>query len=258
MSKTKLGQHFLIDASVAQRQIQYAQLSRNDSVLEVGPGKGMLTRFLADEAGHVFAVEKDKKLFQMLKNTLPSNVTLIHHDILDIDIYQPGPLLFNKVVSNLPYQISSPFTFWLLNESFDRAVLMYQKEFAQRMVASAGSKNYSRLSVAIYYFAHCKILETVSRNCFHPRPQIDSCIVELIPKDQQPFHLIDESFFFELIKNLFNHRRKQIKTTIEQIYHHCIDDLLIATERVEKLSPEQIAELSNVLRKRLSKDEELR
>ncbi len=253
MSKTKLGQHFLIDASVAQRQIQYAQLSRNDSVLEVGPGKGMLTRFLADEAGHVFAVEKDKKLFQMLKNTLPSNVTLIHHDILDIDTYQPGPLLFNKVVSNLPYQISSPFTFWVLTKSFEKAVLMYQKEFAQRMVAQVGSKTYSRLSVAIYYFAHCNLLETVSRHCFNPEPDVDSCLVELIPRPHPPFQVIDESFFFELVKQLFNHRRKQIKTTIQQIYDRSIDDLSIATDRVEQLSPEQLGRLSNLLFKRLSR-----
>jgi len=218
MSKTKLGQHFLIDPHVAQRQIHYAQLSNDDVVLEVGPGKGVLTRLLADNAAQVVAVEKDKQLYQILNKTMPSNVTLIHHDILDIDEYGSGIGSFNKVVANLPYQISSPFTFWLLNKSFERAVLMYQKEFAQRMVAQAGSKTYSRLSVAMYYFAHCRIRETVSRHCFHPEPEVDSCIVELIPKTHPPFRVTDEKFFFELVKQLFNHRRKQIKTTIQQIY----------------------------------------
>lgn len=253
MSKTKLGQHFLIDARVAQRQIQYAQLSDNDLVLEVGPGKGVLTRLLADKAKQVFAVEKDKKLYQMLKKTMPSNVTLLHHDILYIDECEPGFFSFNKVVANLPYQISSPFTFWLLTKSFEKAVLMYQNEFAQRMVAQAGSKTYSRLSVAIYYFAHCSILETVSRHCFNPEPEVDSCIVELIPRPHPPFQVTDELFFFDLVTQLFNHRRKQIKTTIKQIYDQSIDDFSFATERVEQLSPEQLGRLSDLLFRRLSR-----
>lgn len=254
MSKTKLGQHFLIDYHVAQRQIQYATLSDHDIVLEVGPGKGFLTRLLADNVAKVFAVEKDTQLYQLLKQTMPSNVILINQDILNIDDLKMDSIPFSKVVSNLPYQISSPFTFWLLSKSFEKAVLMYQKEFALRMVAQAGSKTYSRLSVALYYFAHCRILETVSRHCFNPEPEVDSCIVELIPKKSPPFQVSDESFFFELVKQLFNHRRKQIRTTIKQIYNQSIDDFEIAKNRVEELSPEELARLSNMLYKRILND----
>ncbi len=251
MSRVKLGQHFLIDNAIVQRQIEYAELTKDDIVLEIGPGKGVLTTSLAKSAGLVIAVEKDETLYQALQDKVPSNVALLHHDILTIDDkYIPS---FTKSVSNLPYEISSPFTFWLLQKPFVKAVLMYQKEFADRMVAKPGTNQYSRLSVAIYYYAQSCILETVSKRCFKPQPEVDSCLVELIPRSHPPFQVKDESLFFELVKTLFNHRRKQIKNTISNQFGISIDDHQDATKRVESLTPKQIGLLSDILCDRLKK-----
>ncbi len=142
--KIKLGQNFLIDPNIAQLEVNYAEIKKDDVVFEVGPGKGILTNLLAKNVEKVIAVEIDKNLFESLKKTLPSNVTLIHSDVLKLD-FENLPK-FNKVISNLPYQISSPFTFKLLNYSFDLAVLVYQKEFAERIIAKPCSKKNSRIS----------------------------------------------------------------------------------------------------------------
>lgn len=251
MSKTKLGQHFLIDKSIAKRQIQYAQPVIEDTILEVGPGNGVLTELLAEKAGKVIAVEKDKSLYLKLMDSLPANVLLIHQDILCFDVSRS--VSFDKVVSNLPYEISSPFTFWLLSRPFSKAILMYQKEFAERMVATTGSSAYSRLSVALYFLAHCRILEKVSKQCFQPRPTVDSCIVELIPRNKPAFNVTDVDFFFDVVRTLFNHRRKQIKTTVKKKYHVSIDDLSFSQMRVEVLSPEKIGSISDIIYSRLHK-----
>ena len=176
MVKKKIGQNFLIDKQVVKREINYADLSKNDIVLEIGPGEGILTKILATKAKKVIAIEIDSRLVEKLEPTLPDNVRLINSDVLKID-FNTIPA-FNKVVSNLPFQISSPITFKLLEYPFTKAVLIYQKDFADRMVAKQGSKDYSRLSVGVYYKAHCRILETVSRKCFYPTPKVDSCIIE--------------------------------------------------------------------------------
>jgi 16S rRNA (adenine1518-N6/adenine1519-N6)-dimethyltransferase len=244
MAKKKIGQNFLINKQVAEREIEYANTEKDDIILEIGPGKGILTKLLATRVKKVIAIEIDPILVKKLKPTLPENVTIINADALKID-FETLPV-FNKIVSNLPFQISSPITFKLLNFSFSKAVLIYQKDFAKRMVASSGSKDYSRLSVGIYYKTHCRILDTVPKEFFYPMPKVDASIVELIPKESPPFTIINEKFFFDMIKKLFSHRRKKIKNILKDRYDE-LENLPYLNNRVEEISPKQIGELSNLL-----------
>jgi 16S rRNA (adenine1518-N6/adenine1519-N6)-dimethyltransferase len=244
MAKQRFGQHFLIDLSVASREVDYAKLTKDEIVLEIGPGQGVITRLLAQKAKQVIAIEIDQRLVDKLKTALPENVTLISGDALSVD-FQTLPR-FTKIVSNLPFEISSPITFKFLEYSFSRAILIYQKDFAERLVALPGKKEYSRLTVGISYKAHCRILEDVSRSCFSPAPKVDSSIVELIPREKPMFNVENERFFFELTKQLFNHRRKKIRSTIKALYGD-FEQLPYLDQRVEELTPEQIGELSNVL-----------
>ena len=245
----KIGQNFLIDKSVAKKETDYADINKYDTVLEIGPGKGILTNEIAKKAKKVIAVEIDNKLYSFLKENCPSNVELINADILDLDF---DDFNFNKIVSNLPFQISSPITFKLLELKFKVAVLIYQKEFALRMIATHGSSNYSRLSVGVYYKSICEYLEDVPKHCFSPIPKVDSSIIRLKPRFNPPFDLINEKFFLELTRNLFNHKRKKIKTTIKDKYHISEKKILFGNNRIQDLSVEKIAQLSNILFKLLN------
>jgi len=227
------------------REVTYAKISKKDVVLEVGPGKGILTELLAEKAKKVVAVEIDEKLIKKLKEKLPNNIELIHNDVLKVDFNKIPK--FNKIVANLPFQISSPATFKFLEHGFDLAVLVFQKEFANRMVAKVGSKNYSRLSVGVYYKVKCKIIETIPRTSFHPQPKVDSCIVDLSPRKTNPFFISDEKFFFKLTRDLFNHRRKKIKNILKNIYNIEFSEIPFMDKRVEELTPEYIGKLSNIL-----------
>ena len=244
MAKPRLGQHFLIDSSVAQREVTYAGITKNDVVLEIGPGKGIITCLLAKHAKQVIAIEIDKRLVEQLHSIVPTNVTLICQDALSVDFHSLPP--FTKIVSNLPFEISSPIMFKFLQSDFSVAVLIFQKDFAERLVANPRTKEYSRLTVGVSYKACCRILETVPRDCFSPKPRVDSSIVEIIPHKKPRFTVDDEQFFFELTKQLFNHRRKKIRYTIRSLYGN-IDQLPYLEKRVEELTPEQIGELSDQL-----------
>ena len=244
-TKGKIGQNFLIDKKVAERELEYASIEKNDVVLEIGPGNGIITKLLSEKAQKVIAIEIDEKLVSELKEFLPDNVLLISGDALKVD-FEILPK-FNKIVSNLPFQISSPITFKLLDLDFSLAVLIYQKEFAERMVANPGSKNYSRISVGVYYRSICEIMETVNRSLFSPQPKIDSCVVRLQPRTSPPFSVLDEKFFFNLTRELFNHRRKKIKNIINKVYKIESEDTPFQNRRVEEILPEQIGELSDFL-----------
>ncbi len=248
------GQHILIDKQVIKRQVDYAQLSKEETVLEIGFGLGALTFKLAERAKKVVAIEKDPRLFSLLKDQVPSNVELINADVMKLDLPK-----FDIVVSNLPYQISSPVTFKLLNEEFDKGILMYQREFAQRMIAKSGEKAYSRLSVNVYYKANCRLLEYVSKEAFHPMPEVDSAIVELIPR-KPPFPVQNEDMFFKVVEATFGQRRKKIKNSLVSlvsdklkengIYNktkirEIMQDLPFSDERVETLTPEKIGILAD-------------
>lgn len=250
MNPKNLGQHFLINHTIAQREVAYAQISIKDVVLEIGAGKGILTQLLAKKCKKVIAIEIDDKYVTYLRSLLPKNVEIVHADAVSIDF----SLLpkFTKIVSNLPYQISSPITFKLLSIPFEKAVLIYQKEFAQRMIAQCGDSAYSRLSVGVYYKSLCTVKEFLSPNCFSPQPRIESAIVELIPRKTPPFIVDDEQFFFNLTTLLFTHRRKKIKTILTKVYPFEPADIPLGEKRVEQLSPEDIGKLSNQLLAKLS------
>ena len=249
----KKGQHILTDDDIVGRQIEYADLTGTETVLEIGPGMGALTIPLAHKAKKVVAIEMDKRFYKYLEERIPENVELINADALNMDFP-----FFDVVVSNLPYQISSPLTFKLLGYEFDRAILMYQKEFAERMVAKAGDSGYSRLSVNAYYRAECEILENVPKEAFEPIPEVDSAIVRLIPR-ASPFKVKDEKLFFSMVEALFSQRRKKIKNTLESFVERKLKiinkekirdltrNLPNSEDRVDSLSPEDLGMLSDTL-----------
>lgn len=202
----KLGQHFLVDRRVLNRIGDYASLTDEDRVLEIGPGTGNLTAVLSARAGTVYAIEVDPTLAASLKGRF-ANVVVTRGDALRVPLPE-----YNKVVSNLPYQISSKITFRLLKRPFDLAVLMYQREFAERMVASPGTREYGRLTLNVSFRAEAEILEFVPRGAFRPMPQVESAIVRLRPR-KAPL-TADEKAFDDLTRGLFAHRRKKVKRSL--------------------------------------------
>lgn len=236
--KHSLGQNFLVDERVIAREVEYADLSQNDVVLEVGPGLGFLTRELAKRAGKVVAVELSRPFYEYLKGQEWDNVELVQGDILKAEL--PG---YNKVVSNIPYQISSPLTFKLLEKGFELAVLIYQREFADRLVAEPGSKDYSRLTVAVDYYADVEVLEVVPRSVFHPRPKVDSAMVRLSPRKPE-YHVESIDMYFQLLRDLFSHRRKTIEKCLK-LGDYPVPKNANLRKRVGVLSPAEIATLAN-------------
>jgi len=256
--KKRLGQNFLIDFTVFDRMIKYAQLSPEDTVLEVGAGLGFLTEKLADYCGHVIAVEVDPKLVKILKRRLARkrNVSILLGDVLSLKIPP-----FDKVVSTPPYSISSPLLFWLLERKFDLGILTFQKEFAERLIAQANDKNYSRLSVTTYYKAQVKVLETVPKDCFWPTPKVDSLIVELTPRSEPPFRVNDEEFFLRVVSFLFTQKNKKVRNGLIAFLRNngfekvrsvkIAESIPLHDRRVRELTPEDLGLIANVLRRRI-------
>jgi len=199
----KKGQHFLVDCAVSERIASYAQLKQGDRVLEIGPGTGNLTGILAAHVTRVYAVEVDPNLAAELCGRFP-NVVVINADALTVEL--PS---YNKIVSNLPYQISSRITYRLLSRPFELAVLMYQREFALRMVAAPGSRKYGRLAMVVGFLCEAQILETVPKGAFRPMTRVYSAIVRLRPKAERPAGDVEK--FMRLAEGLFGHRRKKVK-----------------------------------------------
>ena len=240
--KKSKGQNFLTDERVAQRHIDYADIERGDRVLEVGPGLGILTNILVDKADDVTCIELDEILADYIERTYGDRVKLIRGDAMKVD-FPP----FDRFVSNLPYSISTPVIFKLLEHDFKKAVVMVQKEFAERMVADVGLPDYSRLTVNMYYRADCRILETVPASRFKPRPKVDSALVEIVPRPA-PFKVLDERTFFRVTEVAFNHRRKKIGTSLKAAGMIPKDaDIPYLDDRIETLTPEQIGQLSDAV-----------
>jgi len=251
------GQHFLVDESVVERQIDHAGIRPGDRILEIGPGTGILTRALACAAPsvEVVAVEKDDRLVECLQDRLHGwnirNVRLIHADALKMKL--PAADL---VVSNLPYKISSPVTFRFLGLGFRKAVCLYQKDFARRMTAPPGTKDYGRLSIKMYYHGDCEILETVPPAAFYPRPRVESALVSITPTDP-PFELAGEETFFRFLDAVFQHRRKTLRNALKLGWQHfgvtreemevVTGEIDIPTKRPEELLPEELAFISEAL-----------
>jgi 16S rRNA (adenine1518-N6/adenine1519-N6)-dimethyltransferase len=201
----------MIESSILQSMIAHASLDQDDVVLDVGAGLGFLTEFLAAKCRRVLAVESDMKLVKVLceRSRNLSNIEIIHGNSLHVSIPR-----FNKVVSIPPYYISSHLLLWLFDQEFDRAVLIFQKEFVNRLAASVGNECYGWLTVVAYYYVEIDILDDVSKRMFYPQPEVDSVIVRLRPKKPPPFAVKDEKLFKQFVKSLFSLRNRKVRNAI--------------------------------------------
>ena len=233
----KFGQNFLIDTHVLDKIIRYAGVTQEDCVLEIGPGIGTLTQYLAEHAREVVAVEIDDTLIPILQDTLSeySNVTVLNEDIMKVDIaalaekHNGGRPM--KVVANLPYYITTPIIMGLFESHapISSITVMVQKEVARRMEAGPGSKDYGALSLAVQYYAKPYLAANVPANCFMPRPNVDSAVIVLTRHEVMPVQVKDEKLLFAIIRAAFNMRRKTL-----------VNALFGAAEFTPPLSKEQI------------------
>ena len=260
----RFGQNFLIDTHVLDRIIQASEITKDDFVLEIGPGIGTMTQYLADSAREVTAVEIDDALIPILKDTLKEwdNVNVIHGDILKTDIRkiadeknQGRPI---KVVANLPYYITTPIIMGLFESHVpvDSITVMVQKEVADRMQTGPGSKDYGALSLAVQYYAKPEIVANVPPNCFMPRPKVGSAVIRLTRHQNPPVTAKDEKLMFRIIRASFNQRRKtlvnglknsqELNYTKEQVESAITECGLPLNIRGEALTLEQFAKLSDI------------
>jgi 16S rRNA (adenine1518-N6/adenine1519-N6)-dimethyltransferase len=259
----KLGQNFLIDANKRNQIIEYGNISPDETILEIGPGIGTLSLEIAKKAKRLICIEQDRKVADILQKRAMEesidNIEIINEDALKVDFPK-----FDKIISNLPYQISSPITFKLLEYPFKSGILMYQREFADRMTANVGSKNYSRLSAMLYFKVDVEFLMNVPSECFMPKPKVDSTVVRLTPNDR--FKEDGKLFrnYSRICKALFQHKnkkaenslinsrheidysdKKELKNNLKSIESERLEDLL--EKRVINLSPEDILDLTKEL-----------
>lgn len=261
----RFGQNFLIDTHVLEKIIAAADITKEDMVLEIGPGIGTMTQYLSQAAREVVAVEIDRTLLPILEDTLSDfpNVTVINEDILKVDIeklamdYNGGRPI--KVVANLPYYITTPIIMGLFEKKIplDTITIMVQKEVADRMRTGPGSKDYGALSLAVQYYAKPRIVANVPPNCFMPRPKVGSAVIQLERYQKPPVEVRDEKLLFQLIRASFNQRRKTLanglknaaelsftREQVEEALKNCGFPLSV---RGEALSLEEFARLSDEL-----------
>lgn len=261
----KFGQNFLIDPHVLDKIILAADITKNDLVLEIGPGIGTLTQYLCEHARQVIAVEIDHNLIPILKDTLSEydNIMIIHEDILKTDIseiaekYNQGRPI--KVVANLPYYITTPIIMGLFESHvpISSITVMVQKEVASRMQAVPGTKDYGALSLAVQYYALPYIAANVPPNCFMPRPNVGSAVIRLTKHTKPPVHVKNEAFLFRIIRASFNQRRKTLVNGLSNAEELSLDKTgilnalklcnLSPSVRGETLTLEQFAQLANIL-----------
>ena len=267
----KFGQNFLIDTHVLEKIIREAGVTKDDFVLEIGPGIGTMTQYLCENAREVAAVEIDKALIPILQNTLSSydNVTVINEDIRKVDINalareknQDRPI---KVVANLPYYITTPIIMGLFESHvpIDSITIMVQKEVADRMRTGPGSKDYGALSLAVQYYAKPEIVANVPPNCFMPRPNVGSAVIRLTRHEKPVVDVLDEKLMFRLIRASFNQRRKTLVNGLKNdpglnLEKELIEEAIAEigkplTVRGEALTLEEFAALSNAVAKRIRK-----
>ena len=261
----KYGQNFLIDARVLEKIINAADITKEDFVLEIGPGIGTMTQYLCEHAGKVVAVEIDRNLIPILEDTLSAykNVDIIQQDILKMNINQlveernQGKPI--KVVANLPYYITTPIIMGLFESHvpIDSVTIMVQKEVAERMQVGPGTKEYGALSLAVQYYAQPEIVANVPPNCFMPRPKVGSAVIRLTRHREAPVQVKDEKQMFALIRASFNQRRKTLVNGLNNApdITHSKEDIILALDKMglsanvrgETLSLEQFAKLSDLL-----------
>lgn len=261
----KFGQNFLIDGHVLDKIIAGAGVTKDDMVLEIGPGIGTMTQYLAEAAGKVVAVEIDRNLLPILQETLSDydNVKVIHADVLSLDLEKlvqeengGRPI---KVVANLPYYITTPIIMALFEQHVPLAnvTVMVQKEVAARMKSGPGSKDYGALSLAVQYYAEPYIVANVPCNCFMPRPNVDSAVIRLTRYEEPPVQVKDEKMLFTIIRASFNQRRKTLQNglnnsselnfTKDQIAAAIAAAGFSPSVRGEALTLEQFARLTDIL-----------
>ena len=261
----KFGQNFLIDTHVLDKIIAAAEITKDDFVLEIGPGIGTMTQYLAQAAGKVAAVEIDKALIPILGDTLSAydNVMIINEDVLKVDIQKlveeengGRPV---KVVANLPYYITTPIIMGLFEKHvpIESITVMIQKEVADRMQVGPGTKDYGALSLAVQYYASPYIVANVPPNCFMPRPKVGSAVIRLTTYDNPPVEVDDEKLMFRIIRASFNQRRKTLANGLKNAADLDIPKELIAESieslghgpsvRGEALTLEEFAALSNYI-----------
>ena len=262
----KFGQNFLIDTHVLDKIIRSAEITKDDFVIEIGPGIGTMTQYLASAAREVAAIEIDKALIPILEDTLSGydNVTVINEDVLKVDICKlveekndGRPI---KVVANLPYYITTPIIMGLFESHvpLESITIMVQKEVADRMKTGPGSKDYGALSLAVQYYARPELIANVPPNCFMPRPKVGSAVIRLVRHERPPVQAADEAFLFRIIRASFNQRRKTLMNGLNNA-----PDVNVSKEAVgaaleamglpagirgEALNLEQFTELSNRLK----------
>lgn len=261
----KFGQNFLIDTHVLEKIIKAAEVTKEDMVLEIGPGIGTLTQYLCEAAREVVAVEIDKSLIPILQDTLSSydNVTVLNEDILKVDINRLVQEKNNgkpiKIVANLPYYITTPIIMGLFESHIPvtNITVMVQKEVADRMQSGPGSKDYGALSLAVQYYAKPYIAANVPPNCFMPRPNVGSAVIRLTLHEQTPVEVKNEKLLFQIIRASFNQRRKTLANGLnnspeihvaKDIISESIQELnLTPSIRGEALTLDQFAKLSNII-----------
>ncbi len=265
----KFGQNFLIDSHVLEKIIAAAEITKEDFVLEIGPGIGTLTQYLAEAAGHVTAVEIDDSLIPILADTLSAydNVDVIHEDVLKVDLNALARERNNgnpiKVVANLPYYITTPIIMGLFESGvpLHSLTVMVQKEVAMRMQAGPGTKDYGALSLAVQYYAKPYLAANVPQNCFMPRPNVGSAVIRLTRYAEPPVQVKDEKLLFKLIRASFNQRRKTLQNGLNNSSELTFDKETIQraiaaaglplTIRGEALTLEEFARLSDRLSEEL-------
>lgn len=263
----KYGQNFLVDTHVLEKIMDAAEITKEDCVVEIGPGIGTMTQYLAERAGAVVAVEIDRKLMPILEETLAAydNVTVLNEDIIKVDLNRiveeknhGKPV---KVVANLPYYITTPIIMSLFESHvpLKSVTVMVQKEVAERMQAGPGTKNYGALSLAVQYYAKPEVVANVPPNCFIPRPNVGSAVIRLTRYEEYPVAVKNENYLFALIRASFNQRRKTLANSLanaqslsltrEQVAAALEKMQLSPTVRGEALTLEQFAALADLLLK---------
>ena len=265
----KFGQNFLINTAILEEIIDAAQITKDDFVLEIGPGIGTMTQYLCESAREVVAVEIDTNLIPILQDTLQEydNVEVLNQDILKVDINRLAeeknggrPI---KVVANLPYYITTPIIMGLFESHvpIDSITIMVQKEVADRMQVGPGTKDYGALSLAVQYYAKPEIVVNVPPSCFMPQPKVGSAVIRLTRHEKPPVDVADEKLMFQVIRGSFNQRRKTLANGLnnyggiplaKELIQESIEELGVPVNiRGEALTLEQFATLSNIIKEKL-------
>jgi 16S rRNA (adenine1518-N6/adenine1519-N6)-dimethyltransferase len=250
-----LGQNFMINPIFLEKLATYANVYDEDVVLDIGAGFGFLSRVLSGRCRKVIAVEKDHSIAKILKEQLrgSTNVTVTEGDALHTPLS-----VFNKIVSIPPYQISSKLMLWLFEQRFEVALLILQKEFANRLIAKIGDDDYGWLSVLAYYHIETELLDLIPKTSFYPEPQVDSVILRSRPKSPQPFTVKSEKFFERAVRSLFTQRNRKTSNAILPLLKGelgigkteasgFVEKIHFLDKRVRQLAPEDFGELANAL-----------